>query len=121
MGSIVISRNDRSLIGQDLLSMNTKCWYFFFSYKQEDLHSDSLGPLMHTHMRLTFKFIVKICLLLSMLNSSFIIMMLKQRPDITGFLTCSILSSVFIITRQKIVCNLLSLFLLKLSFKHRSS
>jgi len=48
MGSILISRNDRSLTGQDLLSMNMECRHFFSSYKQVDLHSDSLGPLMHT-------------------------------------------------------------------------
>ena len=125
MGSTVISRNDWRLIGQDLLSMNTECWHFFFSYKQEDLHSDSLGPLMHTqtHTRLTFKFVVKFVSLFCCLRWTPLLSLwcLNNGLKSQDSLPVPYIHQFSLLPGKKIVCYLLRLFLLKLSFKHRSS
>jgi hypothetical protein len=114
MGSILILRYDRSLTGQDLLSMNMECWNFFFNYKQVDLHSDSLGPLMHTLS--TFKFIVKFvspfcCLYWITLLS---LWCLNNGPTSQDSLPVPYLHQFSLLPGKKIVCNLLCLFLLKL-------
>lgn len=115
MGSILISRNDRSLIGQGLLSMNMERWHFFFSHKQVDLLLWFSGAI-DAHTFLTLKFVVKFVSLFCCLYWTPLLSLwcLNNGPTSQDSLPLPYLHQFSSIPGKKVVCNLLCLFLLKL-------